>query len=150
MSYNAIASTIQYDNSGAFTNQDSLADVIDLFPGKVTRVDWPCKICSNRDGNEGERSSQYAAESSCRLRFGSHAKWLGSFGKTSFVSWHSLLFCLPLLILTDRFYKDTDEYLVPMGHFDSIGDLSIYLDRKGMYIAEFKSSPAKPRLDLLE
>eukprot|EP00804_Cyclotella_cryptica_P004119 CCRYP_016847-RB/>CCRYP_016847-RB protein AED:0.03 eAED:0.03 QI:330/1/1/1/1/0.8/5/2241/737 len=114
-----------YDNSGAFTNQDSLADIIDLFPPeKVTRIDWPCKICSNRDGNEGERSSQYAAESSCRLRFGSHAKWLGSF--------------------------DTDEYLIPMGDFTSMGDVSEYLDRKGMYIAEFKSSPAKPRFDLLE
>jgi hypothetical protein len=69
-----------YDNSGAFTNEDSLADIVDLFPrDKVTRVDWPCKICSNRDGNEGERSSQYAAESSCRVRFGTHARWLGSF-----------------------------------------------------------------------
>jgi hypothetical protein len=69
-----------YDNSGAFTNEDSLADIVDKFPrDKVTRVDWPCKICSNRDGNEGERSSQYAAESSCRLRFGTHARWLGSF-----------------------------------------------------------------------
>lgn len=68
-----------YDNSGAFTNEDSLADIIELFPERVTRVDWPCKICSNRDGNEGERSSQYAAESSCRIRFGAHARWLGSF-----------------------------------------------------------------------
>lgn len=77
-----------YDNSGAFTNENSLADVVNLFPGKVTRVDWPCKICSNLDGNQGERSSQYAAESSCRLRFGSHAKWLGSFGEYWFVIIH--------------------------------------------------------------
>lgn len=72
---------LQYDNSGAFTNENSLAEVVNLFPGKVTRVDWPCKICSNLDGNMGERSSQYAAESSCRLRFGTHARWLGSFGE---------------------------------------------------------------------
>lgn len=99
----------QYDNSGAFTNEDSLADVIDLFPReKVTRIDWPCKICSNRDGNEGERSSQYAAESSCRLRFGSHAKWLGSFGEIrslfcchSFV--RSLLMIALLFYLTQRY-----------------------------------------------
>eukprot|EP00956_Cyclotella_meneghiniana_P029214 scaffold70131_cov66-Cyclotella_meneghiniana.AAC.18 len=110
-----------YDNSGAFTNENSLAEVVNLFPGKVTRVDWPCKICSNLDGNMGERSSQYAAESSCRLRFGTHARWL-----------------------------DTDEYLVPMGKFTSMGDVSEYLDGMGMHIAEFKSSPAKPRFNLLD
>jgi hypothetical protein len=114
-----------YDNSGAFTSEDSLSDIVNLFPrNKVTRIDWPCKICSNRDGNEGERSSQYAAESSCRLRFGSHARWLGSF--------------------------DSDEYLVPMGNYTSMGDVADGLDKLGVKIAAFKSAPAKPRFDLLD
>lgn len=50
-----------YDNSGAFTNEDSLGNIIDIFGDKVTRVDWPCKICSNQYGNNGERLSQYVA-----------------------------------------------------------------------------------------
>ena len=56
---------------------------------------------------------------------------------THLIQWHHLM-------------KDTDEYIVPMGKFNSIGDVSEYLDRKGMHIAEFKSSPAKPRFNLLE
>ena len=60
----------------------------------MTRVDWPCKICSNLDGNQGERSSQYAAESSCRLRFGVHAKWLGSFGKIKLLLYITIQFVL--------------------------------------------------------
>ena len=49
-----------------------------------------------------------------------------------------------------HYIEDTDEYLVPMGTFTSMGDVSEYLDGMGMHIAEFKSSPAKPRLNLLE
>lgn len=40
------------------------------------------QICNNRPNNvdsPGERSSQYAAESSCRLRFGPHVEWIGQF-----------------------------------------------------------------------
>lgn len=42
----------------------------------------------NNVDSPGERSSQYAAESSCRLRFGPHVDWFGQF--------------------------DIDEYFVPM------------------------------------
>jgi len=73
-----------FDNSGQFSDTESLKPVTDLFPGFVTRIDWPAKVCNNNPGNgdnKGERSSQYAAESSCRLRFGAHADWLASLGK---------------------------------------------------------------------
>ena len=72
-----------YDNSGAFSDEN-LKDVADEFPGYVTRIDWPSKICNNNPGNvnnKGERSSQYAAESSCRLRFGAHSRWIASMGE---------------------------------------------------------------------
>ena len=70
-----------YDNSGKYS--ENLKPVTDLFPGFVTRISWPSKVCNNRPGNgdnKGERSSQYAAESSCLLRFGAHSDWLGAFG----------------------------------------------------------------------
>lgn len=58
-----------YDNSGAHTNETSLEGTLSLFPGKVTRIDWPSTVCNNNipaHDSTGERSSQYAAENSCR------------------------------------------------------------------------------------
>ncbi len=72
-----------YDNSGSFSPDSSLKPVTDLFPGYVTRIDWPAKVCNNNRGNmdnKGERSSQYAATMDCHLRFGAHSDWLASFG----------------------------------------------------------------------
>ena len=47
--------------------------------------------------NTGERSSQYAAENSCRTRYAPFTEWIASF--------------------------DTDEYLVPMGKYTSLKDV---------------------------
>jgi Glycosyltransferase family 92 len=69
-----------FDNSGAFTNQSSLQPFVHAFPGDVTVINWPSRVCNNNPNNVdsvGERSSQYAAESSCRLRFGPHTNWIG-------------------------------------------------------------------------
>jgi hypothetical protein len=68
-----------YDNSGAFTTDTSLQPVADMFPNDVTVIKWPAKVCNNNKNNVdsvGERSSQYAAEASCRLRFGPHTDWV--------------------------------------------------------------------------
>ncbi len=73
-----------YDNSGALSKDTDLKPITDLFPGYVTRVNWPAKVCNNNRGNadnKGERSSQYAADASCRLRFGAHSTWFASHGK---------------------------------------------------------------------
>jgi hypothetical protein len=62
-----------YDNSGAFEGGTTLQPIADMFPGQVTVIPWPSKVCNNNPNNVdsvGERSSQYAAETSCRLRFG--------------------------------------------------------------------------------
>ena len=81
-----------YDNSGAFSNDplNSLRPIAELFPEDITVIDWPSQVCNNNPNNVdsvGERSSQYAAEASCRLRFGPHVQWIAQF--------------------------DIDEYLVP-------------------------------------
>jgi hypothetical protein len=68
-----------YDNSAAFTSESSLQPIADLFPDDVTVIKWPSKVCNNNKNNVdsvGERSSQYAAEASCRLRFGPHTDWI--------------------------------------------------------------------------
>eukprot|EP00536_Pseudo-nitzschia_multiseries_P008351 jgi/Psemu1/319368/estExt_fgenesh1_pm.C_2100029 len=94
-----------YDNSGAFTNQSSLEPILDIFPDDVTVIKWPSRVCNNNPNNVdsvGERSSQYAAEASCRLRFGSHTNWIGQF--------------------------DIDEYLIPMGKYSDIPSLLKNLD----------------------
>ena len=70
-----------YDNSAAFSTggDASLKPIADMFPNDVTYINWPSQVCNNNPNNVdsvGERSSQYAAESSCRLRFGPHADWI--------------------------------------------------------------------------
>ena len=75
-----------YDNSAANTNI-TLKEVTDQFSSvQVTRVNWPCKICNNNrpaHNDPGERSSQYAAEASCRSRFGPKTDWMAFMGKGS-------------------------------------------------------------------
>ena len=66
-------------------------------PG-ITIHRWPCEICNNnrpQHPNPGERSSQYAAEASCRTRYGPLSDWLA--------------------------FIDTDEYLVPMNVSSTTG-----------------------------
>jgi len=116
-----------YDNSAAFTSDISLKFVADMFPDDVTLINWPSQICNNNKNNEdnpGERSSQYAAEASCRLRFGPHTDWITQ--------------C------------DIDEYLVPMGESTSLHPLLDKLDEEGMKIISFGSWRAWPRRKFIQ
>lgn len=66
-----------YDNTGP--NVTSLEPVTRQFPGQVTRIPWSHRVCNNNkpsSPNAGERSSQYAAETSCRVRHGPNAEWM--------------------------------------------------------------------------
>jgi Glycosyltransferase family 92 len=111
-----------YDNSGAFTDDISLKAIADLFPDDVTYIPWPAQICNNNPNNVdsvGERSSQYAAEASCRLRFGPHVDWIGQF--------------------------DIDEYLIPMGEYKTATALLDTLDKEDTKIISFASWRAWPR-----
>jgi len=115
-----------YDNSGAFGTESSLKGIADLMPDKVTYIPWPAKICNNNPNNvdsPGERSSQYAAESSCRLRFGPHVDWIGQF--------------------------DIDEYLIPMGNHTQVTAILDQLEKEDTRIISFKSWRAWPRQGLI-
>ena len=116
-----------YDNSYAFSDEITLKPVADLFPDAITYIKWPFQVCNNNPNNvdsPGERSSQYAAESSCRLRFGPHVEWIGQF--------------------------DIDEYLIPMGNYTSMLPILDKLDSEGKKILSFGSWRAWPRRDYIE
>lgn len=123
-----------YDNSGSFVNdpsnmddRNSLKAIANMFPDDVTYINWPARVCNNNPNNVdsvGDRSSQYAAEASCRLRFGPHVEWIGQF--------------------------DVDEYFVPMGKYTSVLPLLDQLDHEGMKIISFASWRAWPRRKFIE
>jgi hypothetical protein len=119
-----------YDNSDG--NATDLWDVTQLFQAdQVSYHQWPCHICNNNrpaHKNPGERSSQYAAEASCRERYGPTTEWMT--------------------------FLDTDEYLVPM-KANNEGAYSWHtvlddMDQQNMSILQLLSSRAKPRVDLME
>ncbi|CAJ1956459.1 unnamed protein product [Cylindrotheca closterium] len=117
-----------YDNSGVHGPEVSLQPVADMFPPDlVTVINWPSTVCNNNPNNvdcPGERSSQYAAEASCRLRFGPHVDWIAQF--------------------------DIDEYLVPMGNLTTATQLIDRLEEEGNKVISFGSWRAWPRRRFIE
>jgi hypothetical protein len=72
-----------YDNSRAHTNATSLKSVADMYPDRVTWVDWPFVPCNNNKVSpdaSNERSSQFAASNSCRIRVTPYSEWIAEFG----------------------------------------------------------------------
>jgi hypothetical protein len=126
-----------YDNSpvvnnATFDDADDLKHIPDTFGSdKVTYHRWTAQVCNNyrpADKNPGERSSQYAAEASCRERYGPLTEWM--------------------------VFLDTDEYLVPMKHnlkgeytWNTVLD---EMDQKNISVLKFRPSRGKLRVDLME
>jgi Glycosyltransferase family 92 len=113
-----------YDNSHG---DHTLEPVTSQFPDQVTRIRWPATICNNNrtfHDSPGERSSQYAAESACRLRFGPHTDWMANL--------------------------DIDEYISPVGDYESIQPFLDGLDQNNTKVIAFGSWRAWPRRELIE
>ncbi len=111
-----------------FQIRDNLSSVTNLFPSsKVTRIDWPATICNNNrpaHDDPGERSSQYAAEAACRLRYGPYTDWMAS--------------------------MDPDEYFIPMGNNTSWKEILEIVDKtEGRKVLKFRSTRARPLLSRL-
>jgi hypothetical protein len=110
------------DNDDRFV----LKQIADLFPQDfVTWIRWPVKVCNNNfiGGRwPGERSSQYAAEASCRERFGPTTEWMSFF--------------------------DVDEYLIPLQN-DTWKHI---LERKGTThpVLGLRESRALPRIEMMD
>lgn len=117
-----------YDNTKANTNETDLVETLSPFSAaEVTRIDWPAMVCNNNKPaheNTGERSSQYAAESSCRQRYGQYTEWIAAF--------------------------DTDEYFVPQGEFNDLRDVVMHAKSTGANVLSFKSTRAYPNYFFLE
>ncbi len=117
-----------FDNTGAHSNETDLSEVLSQFPDtQVTRIDWPSSCCNNNkpgDENTGERSSQYAAESACRQRYGQYTEWIANI--------------------------DTDEYLVPMGKYNSMKEVVAAAKEEGTNVLSFRSTRAYPNFDMME
>lgn len=126
---------VVYDNTAANTEDagnatvlNALKDITDQFGAKATYVNWPPKICNNNrpaHSDPGERSSQYAAEASCRARFGPLTEWMT--------------------------FLDPDEYLVPMGNHSDWKEILHEVNRtEQKAIIKFRSTRARPRPHLME
>lgn len=118
-----------YDNSDTSLSNNTLAAVTYMFPKElVSRIPWPHRVCNNNrpaHSNPGERSSQYAAEASCRARYGPDTTWIASL--------------------------DADEYLIPTGKWKDIRDWlhHVSANEKGTKILSFFQTRALPNVDVM-
>ena len=122
-----------YDNSDSNNldnnqNNMTLEPVTSLFPtSQVTRIPWKHPVCNNnRPGhiNPGERSSQYTAETSCRLRYGHTTKWMAVF--------------------------DTDEYFVVQPPYTSVKQWLQQEDDDETKIWSFYQTRALPNVHYMD
>ena len=117
-----------YDNSDTSLTNNTLQSITDMFPKEVvTRISWPHRVCNNNrptHSNPGERSSQYAAEASCRARYGPDTTWMVSL--------------------------DVDEYLIPTGIWKNLRDFLRHVNEtEDTKILSFFQTRALPNVDFM-
>lgn len=118
-----------YDNSDTSLVNKTLAAVTEMFPKElVSRIAWPHRVCNNNrpaHSNPGERSSQYAAEASCRARYGPDTTWMASL--------------------------DVDEYLIPTGTWKNVRDWLKHVtdNERDTKILSFFQTRALPNVDVM-
>eukprot|EP00977_Amphora_coffeiformis_P000824 scaffold175_cov177-Amphora_coffeaeformis.AAC.26 len=136
-----------YDNSGANTNTTNLEPILSSFGDKVTRIEWPSIVCNNNipaHDSTGERSSQYAAENSCRTRYAPYVScYPARFVGETYLNSPPNFIVLKQTEWIAAF--DTDEYFVPMGSYDSLKDVLRDAHRGGTNILSFRSSRGRLR-----
>ena len=125
-----------YDNTPIENyNESPLHTLIKEFdPSFVTHQAWSAVICNNNRPHHrhpGDRSSQYAAEASCRERYGPLTDWMA--------------------------FIDTDEYLVPMTKDPADANTTVTwksvlddMERRQVAIMKLKSGRNLPRITLME
>jgi len=103
----------------------SLKSLFTVFSANIFGL--KATVCNNNrpvHKNPGERSSQYAAEASCRERFGPTTEWMA--------------------------FIDVDEYLVPMRGISWHPILEDMEKRGDVHVLKMRSSRGRPRGDLME
>jgi Glycosyltransferase family 92 len=127
-----------YDNTNPSIDQQGdrsnssrsshLRVVCEEFPASlVTYIPWPASVCSNNRPNfknPGERSSQYAADASCRSKYGDQTEWMT--------------------------FIDTDEYLVPMRVNETWHGILREFETQNVDVLNLRSSRGRPRVDLMD
>lgn len=116
-----------YDNTQLLDGKPSPLRAICAQFSFVTYVPWPAKVCSNNRPNfknPGERSSQYAAEAACRVKYGDFTDWMA--------------------------FIDTDEYLVPMRRNETWHGVLSDMERQQVDVLKLPSSRGRPRLAYMD
>ena len=140
-----------YDNTKMVPggNETSpLWEICQQFPDYVTYISWPASVCNNNRPNHknpGERSSQYAAEASCRSRFGDSTEWMTFIDTDEYI--------IPLMQQQHHLHErtpGTDSVDIDQPNLTTWYEVLQIMKKRGYYILKMSSSRGRPRVNLME